>query len=295
MNKYINDFIDYQKLKNYSNYTITNYKNDLYSFYDFTKKHNINNLKDIDYQFIRLYLSELFNLNYKNKTIARHISALRSFFKYLLKENIIDENPMILISNPKQEQKLPHFLYYNELEIILNLPDKETPIGIRDRLLMEILYSTGIRVGELVKIKITDINIENNTIKVLGKGNKERIVYFGKKCRDLIIDYLNYRNEICENIKTDILLINQRGGSLTARGIRNILNNIAKLSGLNITLTPHVFRHTYATHMLNEGADLKAVKDLLGHENISTTGIYTHVSNEQLRNVYLKNHPRAKK
>lgn len=292
--KYLSEFLKYIDLeKNYSNYTLINYKDDLSFYLDFLNKENIDVL-DSDYKVIRNYLSYMYNKKYSSKTISRHISSLRSFYKYMLKENYIVKNPMTLISNPKQESKLPHFLYYNELETILNIPDKSTPLGQRDSVILELLYSTGIRVSELVNIKLKDINLSTRKIRILGKGNKERIVLYGEYLKNLLDIYLNDGREKLVKNNQEYLVLNKNGSGLTTRGVRVIIDNILKKGEIDFHISPHVLRHTFATHMLDSGADLKSVQELLGHENLSTTQIYTHVSNELLRKVYLSTHPRAK-
>ncbi len=284
----VDKFLDYLKYeKNFSNHTITNYKIDLEEFYNYLDNKNI---KDIDVNIIRGYLKKLYDKKYSSSSISRKVSSLKSYFKYLEAENKIKNNPMVLISNPKKEKKLPNFLNYNDLEKLLNTPDKETEEGIRNSLIIEMLYSTGIRVSELVNIEIKNINFTEHKILVLGKGNKERYVYYGSKCQDILDKYLKIRIA-----NTNYLLVNKHGNKLNERTVRKIIEEVTKKAGINVHVTPHVLRHTYATHMLNEGADLKSVGDLLGHENLSTTQIYTHVSNERLRNVYLNSHPRAKK
>lgn len=292
--KYVLEFLKYIDLeKNYSNYTLINYKDDLSFYLDFLNKESIDVL-DSDYKVIRNYLSYMYNKKYSSKTISRHISSLRSFYKYMLKENYIVKNPMTLISNPKQESKLPHFLYYNELETILNIPDKSTPLGQRDSVILELLYSTGIRVSELVNIKLKDINLSTRKIRILGKGNKERIVLYGEYLKNLLDIYLNDGREKLVKNNQEYLVLNKNGSGLTTRGVRVIIDNILKKGEIDFHISPHVLRHTFATHMLDSGADLKSVQELLGHENLSTTQIYTHVSNERLRKVYLSTHPRAK-
>lgn len=292
--KYLSEFLKYIELeKNYSNYTLINYKDDLSFYLDFLNKENIDVL-DSDYKVIRNYLSYMYNKKYSSKTISRHISSLRSFYKYMLRENYIVKNPMTLISNPKQESKLPHFLYYNELEAILNIPDKSTPLGQRDSVILELLYSTGIRVSELVNIKLKDINLSTRKIRILGKGNKERIVLYGEYLKNLLDIYLNDGREKLVKNNQEYLVLNKNGSGLTTRGVRVIIDNILKKGEIDFHISPHVLRHTFATHMLDSGADLKSVQELLGHENLSTTQIYTHVSNERLRKVYLSTHPRAK-
>ncbi len=284
----VDEFLNYLEYeKNFSKHTIINYRKDLDNFYSYLKEKNI---KDVDVDFIRGYLKELYDKKYSPSSISRKVSSLKSYFKYLEAENQIKNNPMTLISNPKKQKKLPNFLNYNDLEKLLNTPDQDTEEGIRDLLILEVLYSTGIRVSELVNIEIKNINFIENKILVLGKGNKERYVYYGSKCKDRLNDYLKIRNA-----RTNYLLVNKHGNKLNERTVRKIIEETTKKAGINVHVTPHVLRHTYATHMLNEGADLKSVGDLLGHENLSTTQIYTHVSNERLRNVYLNSHPRAKK
>ncbi len=288
--KEIENFLGYlQYEKRFSKHTILNYQRDLCDFFK-----NINKqVKDVNLDDIRKFLRKLYDKKYSNKTISRKISALKSFFKYLEAENKITINPMALISNPKQEKKLPSFLNYNDLELLLKAPNLNTPGGQKDALILEMLYSTGIRVSELTNIKLGDINFSEQTILILGKGNKERYVYYGSRCRDLLQLYINDGRKILPD--STYLFPNKHGKKINDRVIRMIVDNNAKIAGIKVHVTPHTLRHTFATHMLNEGADLKSVGDLLGHENLSTTQIYTHVSNERLRNVYLNTHPRAKK
>jgi len=297
MQELVRKFINYLgNVKGYSSHTINNYETDLITFVNFLNKEGITNIKDVDYKVIRFYLQELYDKKYAKKTVSRHISSLRSFFKYLLKEKVIKTNPITLISNPKEDKKLPTFLYYQELENLLNIPNKKTPIGQRDILILELFYATGVRVSELVNIKISDINIYNTTIKILGKGNKERYVLYGNVCKNLLELYLNDgRLKLLNNKNSDYLFLNKNGNKLTDRGVRLIIDKVLKKGALKKHISPHVLRHTFATHMLDEGADLKTVQELLGHANLSTTQVYTHVSNERLRNVYLNCHPRAKK
>ncbi|MFA5603531.1 MAG: tyrosine recombinase XerC [Bacilli bacterium] len=290
-------FIDYiDDEKKYSNHTVIAYSNDLEEFLIFIKNLNINEIKSIDYSTIRQYLTVLYNKNYTKKTISRHISTLRSFFKYLLKTKVINKNPMTLVSNPKPDKKLPNYLHSKELAELLEVPNINTPLGFRNKLIIELLYSTGIRVSELVNIKIQDINFFEMSIKVMGKGSKERYVIFGNVLKKMLIEYLNdQRLHLLKGKTGDCLLINKNGTNLSDRGVRLIIDQIVKKSSLSKKVSPHVIRHTFATEMLNNGADLKIVQELLGHSNLSTTQIYTHISNERLREVYLDNHPRAKK
>lgn len=293
MDKLIDEFLEYLDIeKNYSDYTIINYHDDLNKYRDYLKCEGID-IKDSNYGVIRGFIAYLYNKKEATKTIIRNISSLRSFYKFLMRNNYIKENPMLLISNPKQDKKLPHYLTYEEIELLLKVTDKDNPYDIRDNLIIELLYSTGIRVGELVNIKLNDIDFNEESIKVFGKGRKMRIVYFGKICKDKLKKYINVRNTI-SNGNNDYLLLNKRGNKLSDRGVRTIFENIIKFNHLDISFSPHTLRHTYATHMLNDGADVRSVQELLGHSSISTTGIYTHVSNEHLRKVYLDSHPRGR-
>ncbi len=291
--KYLHLFLDFLQRKNQSNYTLISYRNDLIHFFHFLNTESIA-LKNTDYKVIRNYLAYLYSKNYSKRTIARHISCLRSFYKYLMQEHIISKNPMKLISNPKLDHTLPKFLYFQELESLLSIPDQSTPFGLRDAVILELLYSTGVRVSELVCIQIKDIDFYDKKIKVFGKGSKERYVLYGTQLQVLLQKYLSgSRNELLKGKQHDFLFPNHLGNPLTTAGIRTILNKVIQQGALKFHISPHVLRHTFATHMLDEGADLKSVQELLGHENLSTTQIYTHVSNEHLRQVYLSAHPRA--
>lgn len=291
--KNLHTFLDYLQRKNQSQYTLVSYQNDLTHFSEFLKKESIE-IEDVDYKVIRNYLAYLYSKNYSKRTITRHISSLRSFYKYLMKEQVISKNPMKLISNPKSDHPLPKFLYFQELESLLSIPNQNTPLGLRDAVLLELLYSTGVRVSELVSIQIKDINFHDKKIKVFGKGSKERYVLYGSQLQTLLEHYLSStRGQLLKDKHNDYLLLNHLGNPLTTAGVRTIINKVIQKGALQFHISPHVLRHTFATHMLDEGADLKSVQELLGHENLSTTQIYTHVSNEHLRQVYLSAHPRA--
>lgn len=288
--KFIDELI-YEK--NYSKLTTDGYLADLDLFLEYLNEHDIKSYKDVEYQDIRLYINYLHDLNYNNKTISRHISSLRSFFKYLKVNNIIDNNPCVLISNPKLDKRLPKYLNFEDVEKLLNAFDNNNYIGLRNSTILEMLYSTGIRVSEIVNIKVNDIS--NKSIKIIGKGNKERIVYFGTKLDDLLNKYLNKSYSILNVHNSDYLFLSKTGKKINDREIRYIIDDATKIAGINMKISPHVLRHTFATHMLNEGADLRSVQELLGHENLSTTQIYTHLTNEKIRNVYLNSHPRARR
>lgn len=280
-------FLNYIKNKNYSNYTIDSYNKDLDNFYIYLNQNNTD-IKKVNYKFLRGYLTFLYDKKYSKKTIARNISTLKSFFKYLKKQNIIESNPMNLIKTPKIDKKLPKFLNYDDLEKILSIPDTTTFLGKRNALILELLYSTGVRVSELVNTKLNDIDLSEEKILILGKGNKERYVLFGSKAKEKMLDYLKEKTD-----DSPYLIVNRYGNKITDRGIRKILDSIILEASLSYKISPHTLRHTFATHMLDSGADIEIVKELLGHESLSTTQIYTHVTSESLKRVYSKTHPRA--
>ena len=297
MDKLIKEFIEYLEYeKGYSKKTIISYEKDLELFNIFLKENKIVSINNIDYNLIRKYLGKLHDENYESSSVCRKISALRTFFKYNLKQKNIKTNPMTLITNPKREKKLPKYLNYEEIEKLINCIDIEEENGIRNKLIIELLYSTGIRVSELVNIRIKDIKITENQINILGKGNKERIVIFGSKAKETLKEYLSKNKDKYKgDIKESYLLIDKKNKPLTTNKIELIVKEVLKKSALKLNISPHTLRHTFATHLLDSGADLKSVQELLGHENLKTTAIYTHVSNEKLKNVFLKSHPRALK
>ena len=289
----LDHFIKYlSNEKRYPETTITSYSNDLDNYYSYIILKKIN-YKTINKDEIRSYLKYLDELNYSKSTISRILSALRHFYNYLIKEDIIESNIFKTIRNPKKDKKLPNFLQSDELIKIFDSIDITTDLGLRNRLIFELLYATGLRVSELHNLKIKDIDFNNNEIKVLGKGNKERITFFGEYAAKYLNDYLNTsRKNLLKGKTTDYLLINNNGEHLSIRGIQDIVNKEVEHAALKHHISPHVLRHTFATDLLNNGADLKSVQELLGHESLSTTQIYTHITNERLRSVYLKTFPR---
>lgn len=289
--KYINDFIEYLKvIKKYSEHTIINYKKDIEDFYYYMD----GSILDISHDDVSAYLSYLYDNKLNRNSISRHLSSIRSFYNYLVHEEIISENKFNEINNPKRSNSLPKYIKDNDLErmfLVFNLEDK---LEQRNSLILEMLYATGVRVSELVNIKISDINFYDNTIKILGKGNKERIVIYGSFCADSLDRYLKDGRQKLLKGDTNYLFLNKDGKKISERSIRKILDNIIKKASLDIHVSPHMLRHTFATDLLNNGADLVSVKELLGHESLNTTSIYTHVSGEQVKKVYEMAHPRAK-
>ena len=296
---YINDlnsYLEYLKYqKNYSDYTTQNYKHDILEYLEYLNKESLN-YKDIEYSDIRFYLMFLKDEKHDNNTsINRKLSSLRGFYKYLANENIVKTNVFSLVNGPKRSKKLPRYFEYNELEELFNVPDVRTPLGQRDSLILEMLYATGVRVGELVNIKVSDIDLGRRNIIILGKGNKERFVTYGEYCEDVLKMYLKDGRESLNVSNSEYLFLNNNGGRLTDRGVRFILDKLIQKTSINKNISPHMIRHSFATHLLNEGCDLLTVQKLLGHESIKATQIYTHVTTDRLKEVYYHSFPRAKK
>ncbi len=290
----IEKFLEYiVKELNYSMITREDYRSDLILYKEYVDNHKINYLKITKLEIIE-YLKYLDNIKYSNKSISRHLSSLRSFYNYLVEIKILDNNIFRSIRNPKVEKKLPNYLSIVEVEEILSNIKEDTNNDIRDKCLFELLYSTGIRVSEASNMSIKDIDINNKSIRVIGKGNKERIVYYGSCLGDILHKYLKIRDEFNIN-NLDYLFINQKGGKLSRESIEYIIKKINKKYLIKHKISPHTLRHSFATHLLDNGADIRSVQELLGHESLNTTEVYTHVSNERLRNVYLKCHPNKKR
>ena len=266
---------------NYSDYTIKNYKLDLTLFFDFLNKSNINYLY-INKDNVIDYLKYLDKMNLKNSTISRRISTLRTFYNYLMNEGLINSNIFLNVRNPKLEKKLPNYLNYTEMEELLESIDTSTDEGLKRRLLIEMFYSTGCRVSEIINIKVKDIDFLNKKIRIMGKGSKERIVYYGDYAKKYLDKYLS------KGLDKDYLFVNKHGDKYTVEEIELIVKDIMKHLSIKTHVTPHTLRHTFATHLLNNGADIRSVQELLGHSNLSTTGIYTHVSSDRLKEVYFK-------
>ncbi|MCC3664830.1 tyrosine recombinase XerC [Staphylococcus haemolyticus] len=278
---------------NFSAHSLKSNHDDLVQFNHFLEQELIN-LRTFEYKDARNYLSYLYSQNLKRTTVSRKISTLRTFYEFWMTQDETIINPFVQLVHPKKENYLPQFFYEEEMEALFETVAKDTKKGLRDRVILELLYATGIRVSELVNIQLKDIDMSLPGVKVLGKGNKERFVPFGEFCRQSIEQYLREFKPI-QHTKHSFLLVNMNGAPITERGVRYVLNDVVKRTAGVTEIHPHKLRHTFATHLLNQGADLRTVQSLLGHVNLSTTGRYTHVSNQQLRKVYLNAHPRAKK
>ena len=286
MERYSEKFIRYLDIeKNYSKHTILNYKLDLEDFRKFLGETGI---EKVDYLTLRKYLAVLKEKNLTNRTVNRHLSSLRSFFKFLTREGLLKTNPILSLSSPKQEKHLPQFLTEDEVTKLIEVALPKDERGLRDRAILETFYSTGIRISELVGLSNQDIDFIGGVVKVMGKGKKERLVPIGERALAAIRDYLEKRKK-----QADALFLNKSGKRITTRGVRNIVEKYIRIAGIRQGVSPHTLRHSFATHLLNRGADLRSVQELLGHVNLSTTQIYTHLTTDRLKTVYDKAHPRA--
>ncbi|MEE8637841.1 MAG: tyrosine recombinase XerC [Candidatus Margulisiibacteriota bacterium] len=282
-------FINFLKTeRNYSSHTISNYERDLRFLTNFLKG------KKTDRSAARDYLLALEKKRYSRRSIARKLSSARSFFRFLIREKLVEQDPFQNLLTPKLPRKLPNFLYPEELKSLLEAPDQKSPQGLRDRAILEVIYGTGLRVAEIIGMNMNDIDFDEGEIKVLGKGSKERIVLFGSHARAALHKYIKEgRSHLISGKKMPALFINRRGGRLTPRSVERMITFYAKKAGLNKKVTPHTLRHSFATHLLSGGADLRMVQELLGHVSLSTTQVYTHITKERLKEVYDAAHPRS--
>jgi len=288
---YIDKYMDYLSIeKNYSPHTLVNYRVDLNDFYLYMVKDNKKDIdiKRIDYFILRKFLSTLAAKNLKKRSISRKISTLKSFFKFLIREGTIKHNPAVSLIYPKMEKNLPVFMTEEQIKKVLDIPKGDDIYHLRDKAILESLYSTGARAAELVSLKIDDVDLIGGVAKVKGKGQRERLLLLGDPAISAIKLYLDKRADKCP-----YLFINHREKRLTDRGLRNIIYRYIKNASLSLKISPHTFRHSFATHLLNRGADLRSVQELLGHSSISTTQVYTHLTIDSLKKVYSKAHPRA--
>ena len=290
MDQHIARFLIYlQAEKNSSEHTVKNYSIDLRNFFAFTKDLPV---EKIDYLEIRRFLASLNEKGFSKSSISRKLACLRSFFKFLVRENHLKENPASSISTPKKDKKLPLFLEEKEISNLLDAPAADSKTEKRDKSILELLYSSGIRVSELVGLNIEDVDFFGEVLRVRGKGKKERLVPAGGKALNAIREYVDSRAE-GNGGNRGPLFLNKGKTRLTDRSVRRIVLKYSRRIALNKNISPHVLRHTFATHMLDRGADLRSVQELLGHENLSTTQIYTHVTTKRLKEAYDDAHPRA--
>lgn len=294
LEEHIERFIEYLCYeKRYSSHTIRAYVKDLKDFSIFISKEEIKNLESISKKNIHQFLYFLSIKKYSNKSVARKLAAVKSFFNFLVKKKYLQKNIIKSVPSPKLEKKLPSFLNQDQISLLLNLKPQKNSDELRDILILELFYSTGVRISELVKIKINEINLNKNTIDILGKGNKKRVVIFGNYAKKRLLDYLNYD----VNNKSGYLFEARRKSKqkyISQRFVFNVVKKYVAKVTQNEKISPHSLRHTFATHLLNNGADLISVKEFLGHANLSSTQIYAHVNIEQMKKVFKRTHPHAK-
>jgi integrase/recombinase XerC len=305
MQEYLSRFGDHLKYeRNVSAHTLRNYMSDLEQFYDYLCPVDANGnrrfieVRQIDHITIREYLAKLYSEKRKKTSIARKLATLRTFFKFLCREQVLEMNPARLVSSPRLEKKLPKVLSVDDVIRFIETPDTETVLGKRDRAILELLYATGIRVAELAGINLDDIDFKHESIRVRGKRRKERIVPFGSKAKEALQDYLGVRGELLVEAPEDqrdpmALFMNYQGTRITTRSVGRMLDKYVTECAMAHDISPHSLRHSFATHLLSAGADLRSIQELLGHARLSTTQIYTQVSMEKLMEVYDKSHPKA--
>jgi tyrosine recombinase XerC len=290
--RYIDEFINYLNAeRSASKHTLKAYHTDLLIFKEWAKERGFDE-DEVNQGVIRDYLVWMQHQGQSRATIARKFSSLRSYYKFLCRENYLDTNPVLDVTTPRLEKKLPDFLYIEEVNALLACPQGDEVIARRDRAILETLYSTGIRVSELVAMNLSDIDREAGMVKVMGKGGKERFVPIGSYAIRAIDRYLEKRGELSKG-HTDALFLNRWGGRISDRGVRFLINKYMRKSGIAKSASPHTLRHSFATHLLDRGADLRVVQEMLGHKSLSTTQIYTHLTKERLKKIYDETHPRA--
>ena len=296
----IGSFLDYLTYeRNVSPNTIVAYRDDLESFIAFLSNDYLTmgrdqiELRRVDHLAIRAYLAHLARRKLSRASSARHLSALRTFFKWLVREGMVEANPARTVTTPKREKHLPAVMQTSDVALLLEQADTSTTLGLRDAAWLELMYASGLRISEVIGVDLDDIELRSRLVKVHGKGSKERIVPFGKKAEAALRAYLAVRGELSSDAEEQALFVNYRGGRITARSVRRLFDGYLRKAALRAGISPHTMRHSFATHLLNAGADLRAIQELLGHASLSTTQKYTHLNDFQLIAVYKKAHPRA--
>jgi len=285
------EFLQYEK--NASSHTVSGYRRDMEQYFTFIQSKKVK-YHQADNIIIRSFLAHLYKNNLKKSTAARKLAAIRSFYQYCVQKGWIDENPAKVVNTPKQEKSVPSFLSEEEMKAFLDLPVSDKPLELRDRAVLELLYATGLRVSELIGIDLSDINFEERLLRVLGKGKKERIVPFGTQAEKKLRKYLRKRFLIHKgDIDKKAVFLNYRGERLSTRSVQRIVDEYFKKSALKRKISPHSLRHSFASHLLGRGADLRVIQELLGHESLATTQKYTHLNLKRLLEVYKKSHPRS--
>jgi integrase/recombinase XerD len=275
--------------------TLDSYRRDLGKFTGYLRRKDVSSFTEVDRRMIMAFLEDLHNRRRAAATISRNLAAIRSFYGFLVQENLTGTNPSAELDTPKIPKRLPNVMTVDQVATLMEQPKPSNPAGLRDKAMLELLYATGIRVSELVDLNLADINLEMGFLRCLGKGSKERIVPMGKSAIGAVDDYLQRgRGKLGKEREKNAVFLNNRGGRLTRQGFWKILKKYVRLAGFQGDITPHTLRHSFATHLLENGADLRAVQEMLGHSDISTTQIYTQVTAIHLRDVYQQSHPRAK-
>ncbi|MCT6923536.1 tyrosine recombinase XerC [Metasolibacillus sp.] len=294
-NEWLHQFIRYVQIeKNFSVHTVREYETDIQHFLTFLQTEGIKSLQDVEYIHARLYVTKLYDEKKARASISRKISAIRSFFRFLHREFDLDDSSFRSLYHPKKEERLPNFFYEEELTQLFEANQGQDFQSLRNIALLELLYATGIRVSECTTLELSHIDFHYSILRVMGKGRKERIVPFGEYARTALQTYIEEaRPHIMKKTEHSYLFVNMRGGELTPRGVRHILNEMVNKASLHTKLYPHMLRHSFATHLLNNGADMRTVQELLGHAHLSSTQVYTHVTKEHLRKTYMNTHPRA--
>lgn len=287
-------YLRYQK--GYSSLTIDSYQRDINEFIDFMNEEDIKSYEDVEYVYLRGYLMKLYQRHLSTNTINRKISSLKNFYRYMVKQKWLTKNPFLLVDSLKTPKRNPDFLYIDEMMGLLDSIDTSSPLGIRNKAMLELMYATGIRCSEVVNLKISDIDFGQKIILVHGKGEKDRYVPFHDYAKKWLVSYLEeVRGELVVHQNHCYVFVNNRGNHMTNRGIEDILNRIAYQYDSTMKIHPHTIRHSFASHMLDAGLDIRLVQQLLGHSSLSTTQIYTHITKEKLKQVYHQSHPREKK
>lgn len=298
LKKYVKEYLEYIKYhKNYSELTIQGYRREIEEFVEYMLREGIDCFEEVQYSFLRGYLEYLHDKNLSAKTVNHRMSSLRGFYRYMQNEGYVSENPFLLVDSFKEEQKNPDFLYIDEMLGLLDSISTNTLLGIRNKAMLELLYATGIRCQELIELTLSQIDFQRQMILVHGKGSKDRYVPFYDYAKEWLIEYIQGpRQELLARYhqEHDYVFVNKNGAKMTNRGVEHIINVVTRNYDSTKKVHPHTFRHSFATHLLEQGVDIRIVQELLGHRNLSTTQIYTHVTKEHLKEVYQHAHPRNK-
>ncbi|MDH7602952.1 MAG: site-specific tyrosine recombinase XerD [Armatimonadota bacterium] len=291
----IQQFLDWLAVeRGLSDHTIASYSKDLVQFAEFASKHNVADASRIDEELVKSFLSQLKRNRYAATSVARKLSAIRSFLKFLTAERIVGRNPLALVTFSRPARRLPKSLDVDEVARLLHAPDVHTDLGLRDRAMLETLYATGLRVSELISLRVSDVNLDAGFVRCVGKGGKERLVPLGEVAGGFIALYTSeVRERLAGGRSTEYLFLTTQGRPMSRVMFWKIIKKYARAAGITKEITPHTLRHSFATHLLERGADLRSLQEMLGHANIATTQIYTHVSRDHLREVYRETHPRA--